>query len=144
MKSRIAIVSVFLATAAFAATPDTVFLDELTWTEIRDALESGTSTILVATAGTEQNGPHMALGKHKFIIRATSEKIARELGKTLVAPIITYVPEGGIDPPTGHMKYPGTISLPNVYFMKILEYTARSLKAGGFTDIVFIGDSGGN
>lgn len=144
MRATIFLGIAFLATTLGAETPDTVFLDELTWTEIRDAIADGTTTIIVATAGTEQNGPHMALGKHKFIIRAASERIARELGNALVAPIVTYVPEGGIDPPTGHMRYPGTISLPNVYFMTILEYAARSLRVHGFTDIVFIGDSGGN
>ena len=130
--------------AALAQAPDTVFIDELTWMEVRDKIEAGTSTAIVATAGTEQNGPHMVLGKHKFIVLYAADKIARELGNALVAPVITYVPEGGHDPPTGHMRYAGSISLPNVYFMKLLEYTARSLKVHGFTDIVFIGDSGGN
>lgn len=143
-KKAFTVMFLLVATAAAGQGPDTVFLDELTWTEVRDRLEAGTSTILVATAGTEQNGPHMVLGKHKFIIRHAAERIARELGNALVAPIITYVPEGGIDPPTGHMRYPGAITLPNPYFMKILEYAARSMKAHGFTDVVFIGDSGGN
>ena len=130
--------------SAFAEAPDTVFLDEHTWTEVRDKIASGTTTVIIATAGTEQNGPHMVLGKHKFIIRHASDRIARELGNALVAPVIAYVPEGGIDPPTGHMRYAGSITLPNVYFMKLLEYTARSMKVHGFRDIVFIGDSGGN
>ena len=140
----VALVILVLGAAAVAQGPDTVFLDELTWTEVRDRLEGGTRTIIVATAGTEQNGPHMVLGKHKFIVRYAAEQIARELGDALVAPVIAYVPEGGIDPPTGHMRYPGTITLPNPYFEKLLEYTARSMKVHGFTDIVFIGDSGGN
>ena len=144
MRTTVVLICVFAASLTFAQKPDTVFLDELTWTEVRDAIESGTSTVIVATAGTEQNGPHMVLGKHKFIIRAASEQIARKLGNALVAPIITYVPEGSIDPPSGHMRYAGAITLPNTYFMKLLEYTARSLKVHGFTDIVFIGDSGGN
>ncbi len=129
---------------AFAAPPDTVFLEELTWTEVRDLLAAGKTTVLVASAGNEQNGPHMVLGKHEFIMRHTADRIARKLGNALVAPIVTYVPEGAVDPPSGHMRYPGTITLPNVYFMKIYEYAARSLKAHGFTDIVFLGDSGGN
>lgn len=144
MKLLIALLTSVVAFSAAAQTPDTVFLDELTWTEVRDKLEAGTNTIIVATAGTEQNGPHMILGKHRFIARAASEQIARELGNSLVSPVITHVPEGGIDPPTGHMRFPGTISLPNTYFMKIVEYTARSHRASGFTNIVFIGDSGGN
>jgi creatinine amidohydrolase/Fe(II)-dependent formamide hydrolase-like protein len=144
MKILLALTTCFVVTIAAAQTPDTVFLDELTWTEVRDRIAEGTDTIIVATAGTEQNGPHMVLGKHRFIVRAASEQIARELGNALVSPVITNVPEGGIDPPTGHMRYPGTISLPNTYFMKVVEYTARSHRASGFTRIVFIGDSGGN
>jgi creatinine amidohydrolase/Fe(II)-dependent formamide hydrolase-like protein len=129
---------------ALAAPPDTVFLEELTWTEVRDLLAAGKTTVIVASAGNEQNGPHMVLGKHEYIVKHAADRIARKLGNALVAPIVTYVPEGAIDPPSGHMRYPGTISLPNVYFMKIYEYAARSLKAHGFTDIVFLGDSGGN
>ena len=122
----------------------TVFIEEMTWTEIRDALDAGKTTVIVPTAGTEQNGPHMVMGKHRYIIDEASDRIARELGNALVAPSVTYVPEGSVDPPSGHMQYPGTITLPNEYFMKLLEYAALSFRAHGFTDIVFIGDSGGN
>ena len=127
-----------------ATAEDSVFLEELTWTEIGGMIESGSTRVLIPTAGTEQNGPHMVLGKHRYIIEHASNLIARELGRTLVAPTMTYVPEGNIDPPTGHMRYPGTISLPNEYFVKVLEYTARSLAAHGFTDILFLSDSGSN
>ena len=130
--------------SAVAQAPDTIWLDELTWTEVRDKIDGGTTTVIVATAGTEQNGPHMVLGKHKFIITEASERIARRLGNALVAPIVTYVPEGNLDPPSGHMRYAGAITLPNEHFMKLLEFTARSLAVHGFTDVVFIGDSGGN
>ena len=122
-----------------------LFLEELTWTEVRDAIDSGTTTIIIPTAGTEQNGPHMVLGKHKFIINHASSMIARELGQTLVAPVVTYVPEGDVNNPTrGHMSKAGTITFPEEFYMKLLEYAARSLAVHGFTDIVMIGDSGGN
>ena len=129
---------------AVADAPDTVFLEELTWTEVRDAIDNGTTSIIVPTAGTEQNGPHVVLGKHKYRINAGSERIARALGNALVAPVISYVPEGKIDPPSGNMNFAGTISIPDPVFRSLLEYTARSLKVHGFTDILFIGDSGGN
>ncbi len=132
------------AALAGAAAPDTVHLEELTWTEVRDLLKSGVTTIIVPTGGTEQNGPHMVLGKHNFRIRHNAGLIARAMGKTLVAPVMAYVPEGTIDPPSGHMAYPGTITLPDEHFRKVLEYAARSLRKHGFTDIVFIGDSGPN
>ena len=127
-----------------AIAQDSVFLEELTWTEVRDLIDSGTTRVLIPTAGTEQNGPHMVLGKHRYIIDHAADLIARELGQTLVAPAMTYVPEGDIDPPSGHMRFAGTISLPNEHFVKVLEYTARSLAAHGFTDILFISDSGSN
>lgn len=135
---------VFIPQSSFAQIPDTVFLEELTWTEVRAAIDSGTTTVIVPTAGTEQNGPHMVLGKHKYRINAGAERIARALGNTLVAPAMTYVPEGDIDPPSGHMRYAGTISIPREVFESVLEHTARSLKQHGFTDILFIGDSGPN
>ena len=137
-------VTILAVVPAGAQAPDTIWLDELTWTEVRDKIAGGTTTVIVATAGTEQNGPHMVLGKHKFIITEASERIARQLGNALVAPIVTYVPEGSLDPPSGHMRYAGAITLPVEHFMRLLEFTARSLAVHGFTDIVFIGDSGGN
>ena len=127
-----------------AQRPDTVFLEELTSTEVRDLLDEGYTTVIIPTAGTEQNGPHMVLGKHKYRINYGSEKIARTLGKALVAPVMTYVPEGNIDPPSGHMQFAGTLSIPEDVFEKVLEHTARSLKQHGFKDILMIGDSGGN
>ncbi len=146
MKILISLIAATLLVVGTASSQetDTVFLEELTWTEIRDAIQSGSTTIIVPTAGTEQNGPHMVLGKHKYIINHAADLIARRLGNALVAPVMTYVPEGDLDPPSGHMRYAGTITLPNEYFMKVLEYAARSLQVHGFTDIVFIGDSGGN
>ncbi len=125
-------------------TPDTVFLEELTWTEVRRAIDDGTTTVIIPTAGTEQNGPHMVLGKHKYRINAGAERIARALGATLVAPVMSYVPEGDIDPPSGHMRYAGTLSISQDLFRELLQATARSLKAHGFTDILLIGDSGPN
>ncbi len=121
-----------------------VFIEELTWTEIRDAIDSGMTTVIIPTAGTEQNGPHMVMGKHKFIVNHASRLIAEELGDALVAPVVTYVPEGALDPPSGHMRMAGTISLPNEYFKKLVEYGVRSLRVHGFTSIALIGDSGGN
>ena len=124
--------------------PDTVFLEELTWAEARDLVKAGTTTVIIGTAGTEQKGPHMVDGEHKFVLEYTIDKIARGLGKTLVAPIITYVPEGSWDPPTGHMGKPGTITLPEDRFVDLLVNAGRSLKSGGFTTILFVGESGGN
>ena len=113
------------APAARAQPPATVFLEELTWTEIRDLQHAGKTTIIIPIGGTEQSGPQMALGKHNVRAKALAEKIARVLSNALVAPVIAYVPEGSITPPTQHMRFPGTISVPDEVFEKLLGYAAR-------------------
>lgn len=125
-----------------AAAPSTVFLEALTSTEFRDLAATRSLVIIVPVGGTEQNGPHMTLGKHNTRVKALSEKIARELGHALVAPVIAYVPEGSLGPPAGHMRFPGTITVPEETFDKVLEYAARSFKLHGVRDIVFLGDHG--
>ena len=128
---------------AFAAAPATVFIEDLTWTELRDEIRAGKTTIIVPIGGTEQSGPHLALGKHNARVKVLSEKIARELGNALVAPVIAYVPEGNINPPTEHMRFAGTITVPDKTFEHVIESAARSFKVHGFRDVVFLGDHGG-
>ncbi len=132
------------ATMSSGKAPDTVFIEELTWAEVRDLVAGGTTSVIVGTAGTEQKGPHMVDGEHKFVMTWTADKIARAMGKTLVAPIVTYVPEGSWENPSGHMSKPGTITLPEDRFVELLVMTGRSLKSGGFKKILFVGESGGN
>jgi creatinine amidohydrolase/Fe(II)-dependent formamide hydrolase-like protein len=119
--------------------PDTVFIDELTWEETRDAMKSGKTTVIVPTGGTEKNGYHMVLGKHNFVVTYAANAMARRLKNALVAPTVQYVPEGDPD-----RQPPGAISLPSPAYDMLLDAAARSLKAHGFTDILFVGDSGGN
>jgi len=126
------------------AARDSVFIEELTWLEVRDAMRAGKTTAIIATGGVEQNGPYLAAGKHNYVLRATTEAIARKLGNTLVAPIVAFVPEGDISPPTSHMKYPATISLRQATFKLLLTDIAESLSEHGFRRIILIGDSGGN
>ena len=123
---------------------ESVFLEDLTWMEVRDAMAAGKKTILVATGGVEQNGPYLATGKHNVILRGTTEAIARQLGNALVAPIIAFVPEGDFEPPSLHMKYPGTIGLSEETYRALLKDICRSFQVTGFETIVLIGDSGGN
>jgi len=131
------------ATFAYSQERPSILLDDLTWTELRDEIAAGKTTIIVPIGGTEQSGPAMALGKHNRRVKLLSERIAVSLGNAIVAPVIAYVPEGNLSPPSGHMRFPGTISVPEAAFEQILEYAARSFKLHGFKDIVFLGDHGG-
>ncbi len=123
---------------------DEIELERMTWPEVADALKGGATSVIIPTGGTEQNGPHMVLGKHNFIVAETARRIARKLGGTLVAPVLAYVPEGDIAKREGHMAYPGTISIPPAVFSAVLESAAASLRAHGFKTIILLGDSGPN
>ena len=125
-------------------TPNTVWLEEMTWMDVRDALKAGKTTVIIPTGGFEPNGPWLALGKHNYVLQANCEAIARKMGNALCAPIIKLVPEGQIDPPTGHMTSPGTLTLRENTFRAVLTDVVASLKMHGFNNIILIGDSGGN
>jgi len=140
----ISVISPAWAQAPSLPQPDSVFLEELTWIEARDAIAAGKTTIIIPTGGTEQNGPHIVLGKHNFLVKYKAGEIAKRLGNALVAPVMAYVPEGDVNPPTGHMRFAGTITTPEDVFAKVLEYAARSFRQHGFLDIALVGDSGGN
>ncbi|MFT3665917.1 creatininase family protein [Piscinibacter sp.] len=129
-----------LAVAARAAP---LQLEALTSTELRARIAAGATTALLPIGGTEQNGPHMALGKHNVRARVLAERIAERLGDALVAPVLAYVPEGRIEPPQAHMRYPGTLSIPEPAFEAVLEGAAASLCHAGFRDVVLLGDHGG-
>ena len=122
--------------------PDSVMLEDLTWVDIKQAMLKGTNTIIIPTGGTEQNGPYIPLGKHNVIVHETSAQIAKYIGNALVAPVMAYVPEGSVEPVSGHMAFPGTISVPEPVFESVIEAAARSMRAHGFKQIFIIGDSG--
>ena len=132
-----------LPLSCLAAPSSSVVLEELTSTELRDRIHHGATTVLIPIGGVEQSGPYIALGKHNVRAGMLARQIAQKLGNTIVAPVVSYVPEGSISPPAGHMRQAGTISIPAAAFEAVLEGAAASLRQHGFRDIIFIGDHGG-
>ncbi|WP_229218583.1 creatininase family protein [Rugamonas brunnea] len=134
--------------AASAATNATasaasVYLEELTSPELRERIAAGATTVLVPVGGTEQSGPYIVLGKHNGRAHLLAGRIAERLGNAVVAPTVSYVPEGSIRPPAAHMRYAGTISIPDSAFDAMLDATARSLCQHGLRQVVLLGDHGG-
>ena len=129
------------AANADAALP-TVHMRNMTWLDIKGAIAGGATTVIIPTGGIEQNGPHMVLGKHDYIVTSAADRIAANLGQTLVAPVVSFVPQGELNPPSGNMMFPGTIGISEAVFEQLLEGIARSLKHAGFKDIAIIGDHG--
>jgi hypothetical protein len=121
-----------------------LWAEDLTSFEVRDAIRGGATTIIIGTGGVEHNGPYVVSGKHNYVLQTVLPYVAREIGHALIAPIVKFVPEGPIDPPDGHMAFAATISLEEKTFEALLTDICRSYKAHGFVDIILVGDSGGN
>jgi creatinine amidohydrolase/Fe(II)-dependent formamide hydrolase-like protein len=119
---------------------DSVWIEELTMLEVRDLLKAGKTTGLILTGGIEENGPYLTTGKHNNVLKAQGESIARALGNALVAPIVTLEPGN----PSRPNLSPGTVVLSQATYRAVLTDMATSLRSQGFTDIVLLGDSGGN
>jgi creatinine amidohydrolase len=116
----------------------TVWIEEMTWMDLRDAIASGSRTVVIPTGGIEPNGPWLALGKHDYAVRATCEAIVRKLGNALCAPVIAFVPAGGTD------RGVGAIRIGEQTFETLVSDIAANLRTQGFDRIVLIGDHGGN
>ena len=120
-----------------------VYLEDLTWPEVRDAILAGKTTAIIYAGSTEQNGPHMVLGKHNFIAYYAAGQIAQTLGDALVYPTLPFAPAGDPATKTGHMRFPGTVSLTPEVFSAVLRQVAQSALAAGFKQVYLMGDHGG-
>ena len=125
-------------------TAEKIFMNEMTWMEVRDAIKSGKTTAIVMTGGLEMNGPYLVTDKHNIACKVVGERLAKKLGNALIATVVPYVPQGNIDPPEGHIRYPGTISVRESTFEALLIDISNSLRIQGFKNVILLGDSGGN
>jgi creatinine amidohydrolase/Fe(II)-dependent formamide hydrolase-like protein len=135
---------VFSQKTLTAPMPSTVEMADMTWVQVRSAIERGYTVAIVPTGGIEQNGAHMVLAKHDYIVRRAAIRVAQEVGHTLVTPVVSFVPQGSYEPPSGNMQFPGTLGIPESAFVQVLEGIARSLKSAGVKTICFMGDHGGS
>jgi creatinine amidohydrolase len=124
------------------AQPGSVYIEDLTWPEVREAIAHGKTTAIFYAGSTEQNGPHMALGKHNVIARYVAGRIAEELGNALVYPVLPFAPTGDPAKKTGHMRFPGSVSLTEATYGAVAREVAQSALAAGFSNVVLMGEHG--
>lgn len=123
---------------------NSVWISKLTWMEVRDKIQSGTTRVIVPVAAVDANGPYLVTNKHEVTLGQVCEGVARAMGNVLCAPILDYSRQGNIDPPGGQMRYSGVMSLRAETFAMVMDDIASSLRQHGFTDIFFITDKGTN
>jgi len=134
----------FVSSAGIAgAAPPSVHIEDLTWPEVRDAIAGGATTALYYAGSTEQNGPHMATGKHNIVARHVAGRIASTLGNALVYPVLPFAPTGNAAGKSGHMRFPGSVTVSDETFAAVARDVAASARAAGFRTIVLMGDHGG-
>jgi creatinine amidohydrolase len=143
MKSLTFVLVLLFLPSVVLAQSKSILIEDLTWTEVRDAIAAGKTTAIYYAGSTEQNGPGLALGKHIFIAHYTAQRIAEELGNALVYPTIPYAPAGDPIKKTGHMRFPGTVSLSEDTFGAVAREVALSAIAAGFKNVALMGDHGG-
>jgi creatinine amidohydrolase len=132
-----------MAVCAPAAAQSSVFIEDLTWTEVRDAIKGGATTALYYAGSTEQNGPHLVLGKHNAVARHVAQRIALRLGNALVYPVMPFAPTGDAGARTGHMAFPGSVNISSGTFGAVARDVALSAIAAGFRHVALMGDHGG-
>ncbi len=135
------VATVFLAISS-ARAESTLLIEEMTWPEVAAAIKAGKQTAIIYAGSTEQNGPHMVLGKHNFVARHLAVMIARELGDALVYPVLPFAPTGDLALRSGHMRFPGSVSLREDVFGEVIRDMVLSAVDAGFRDILIMGDHG--
>ena len=114
-----------------------VEFEMMTWPEVKKAMESGKTTALFYTGGTEQRGPQNVNGGHTLMARATVKAIALKLGNAIAMPVLPYTPNNA------SATLPGTIGLTPELLGAVLERVIEQAMQTGFKNVVIMGDHGG-
>ena len=130
MRPSIACITLALILVGISAhAQSSLLVEDLTWTEVRDQIAAGKTTAIYYAGSTEQNGPHMAIGKHNFIARWVAGSIAIRLGDALVYPVLPFAITGDLTKKTGHMRFPGSVSFDPQTFQRAVHDIAVSASA---------------
>jgi creatinine amidohydrolase/Fe(II)-dependent formamide hydrolase-like protein len=139
-------ISVPLAALVLSAAPilaqRSVYIEDLTWPEVQQAIQAGKTNAIIYIGSTEQNGPHMAIGKHNFVARWVAGAIAIKLGDALVYPTLPFAPTGDAVKRTAHMRFPGSVTLTPQTYRFVVHDVALSAADAGFRNIFIMGDHG--
>lgn len=113
-------------------------LDEMAWTEIKAALDSGRRTVIAAAGSMEQHGPQLPLQTDTLLGTFLVEAIVERVAGALQGPTIPF----GVS--EHHMPFSGTITLDKETFKTVVRQYAESLASHGFENIVVVPSHGGN
>src|SRR4029077_17937472 len=140
--ASVATIAFTFAAAPLSAQQSSIYIEDLTWPEVQHAIASGKTSAIIYVGSTEQNGPHMAIGKHNFIAHYVAGAIALKLGNALVYPTLPFAVTGDLVMKTGHMRFPGSVSLTAQTYHAVVHDVAVSAIDAGFKHVFIMGDHG--
>ena len=115
-----------------------IFMEDLSWTEIKNAIEIGYDTILVGFGAMEQHGPHLPIQTDTFTARRLCELVACSMENVLVSPEIPFGSS------IIHRFFPGTITISEDVLFEFVKEYCQCLESHGFKKILLIPTHGGN
>jgi len=130
--------AIFLFIAAFSSAQEgkPLFLQEMTWPDVREYLKSS-DMVIIPLGSTEQHGPHLPLGTDYYLATGALEKISARTG-VVVAPILL------VGYSEYHSGFPGTLSIKPDTMVQVLFESAQMLLKYGFRRLMFFNAHGGN
>ena len=117
---------------------DKLLLEEMSWPEVKEALDGGADCVIVPVASVEQHGFHLPENTDAVLGENAALELARLLGGALVAPAI----RPGLS--AHHMAFPGTLTLRPETLRMVIEDYADCYVRHGFRKIVLLSSHGGN
>src|SRR6267143_2676964 len=146
LSGKVTTLGVAFAALVLSVTPllaqRSVYIEDLTWPEVQQAIQSGKTSAIIYNGSTEQNGPHVAIGKHNFIARWVAGAIAIKIGDALVYPTLPFAPTGDAVKRTAHMRFPGSVTLTPQTYRSVVHDVALSAIDAGFRNVFIMGDHG--
>lgn len=113
-------------------------LSTATWPEVRDAIQKGMDTAILAIGSMEQHGPHMPFATDTLIGDALCKRVAARLGGALITPSLS------LGCSEAHMDFPGTLTADSKVLAALVNSYSTSLKRHGFKRVILLPSHGGN
>lgn len=114
-----------------------VLLEQMTWEEVKVAIEESDGAVIVPIGATEQHGPHLSLDVDTCSTVETAIRAAK-ICKAVVAPTIPY---GNSEQ---NMDFCGTLAIQNSTLIQLVKDVAASLYRHGFSKVLLLNGHGGN
>jgi creatinine amidohydrolase/Fe(II)-dependent formamide hydrolase-like protein len=119
--------------------PNTYYLPDMTWIEIRDHIKNGRDTLLIVVGGYDNNGPYTVLDKHQLIVKHVLNKLAQYV-PILIAPLIPFAPSRDL---TSNSS-PGTLEISQPLFVSLVVEFLKAYQQQKFKTLLLATDHGGN